>query len=211
MADIINQLDNDQWITIKDASDLLGISERHAWNIITGQRFKTKKLLNHSRKKSYVLRSDIEKFHKAEQERQKLEALPLSEISELSEKTGEFEISELSERSKKSLSEGAKTLPALLKEMHNREVKLQKDVVKWRVTAICVSTSGLVIAGMIYFSLNEVKTALSESQTSLSESQKSLSAMSERVFMISEREKTEVKDLNDKENYINALEKEQRK
>ncbi len=219
MGDIINQMNNDstgqteQWITIKDASDLLGISERHAWNIITSRGFQTKKLLNHHRKKTYVLRADIEQFHKAEQERQKLEALKaptLSAISEKSEKTGEFEISEsghasLSE-SGLSISDKAKTIPALLRDMQTKQVELHKGIVKWRVTAFWISVLGFVLAGMLYLSLNEVKKSLSESQTYLSESQKSLSAMSERVFMISEREKGEIKDLNDKQNYIKTLE-----
>lgn len=64
--DTINQEDGQLWVTIRDASNLLGISERHAWNVITARGFQTKKLLNSHRKKTYVLRSDIEKFQAPE-------------------------------------------------------------------------------------------------------------------------------------------------
>lgn len=225
MSDIINAIDNGKgeselWVTIKDASDLLGISERHAWNIITSNGLKSKKLLNQHRKKTYVLRADIEQFQKAEQERQRLEAIKASSLSEksaISEKKGEFEISEsgttpISERGQ-AISEVAKSLPAMLKDMQTKQEVLQKDVVKWRVTAFWVTVLGLTIAGLFYVSLNEAKKSLSESQNAISEkdkvisqSQNALSEMSERVFTISEREKTEVQTLNDKESYIKKLE-----
>lgn len=225
MSDVINQINNDKgegelWITIKDASDLLGVSERHAWNIITAKGFQTKKLLNQHRKKTYVLRADIEKFYKAEQERQRLNALntsPLSEKSEMSEIKGEFEMSEsgkpsLSE-SGTALSERVKSLPALLKDMQAKQENLQKGLVKWKVTSIWVSVLGLVVVGMLGLYLNETKTALSESEkaisereTRLSESQKALSEMSERVFMLSEREKDAIKTITERDKYITVLE-----
>jgi len=226
MSDIINHIENTEtgekelWITIKDASDLLSISERHAWNIISENAFSTKKLLNQSRKKTYVKRADIEKYHKDEQERQRLEALkpsPLSEKSEMSAKDPQFEMSEsgkipLSE-SGTALSERTKSLPALLKEMQMKQETLQKTVVKWRVTAIWVSILGLVIAGMLGLYLKETKTSLSESQKaiserdkSLSESQKALSEMSEKALTLSERQNEAIKSLSDKENYIRKLE-----
>lgn len=226
MSDIINQIENEKtgekelWITIKDASDLLSISERHAWNIITEHAFATKKMLNQSRKKTYVKRADIEKYHQDEQERQRLEALkpsPSPEKSEMSEKSPQFEMSEsgkipLSE-SGAALSERAKSLPALLKEYQTRQETLQKEVVKYRVTVLWVSILGVVIAVMLGLYLKDTKTALSESQRaisekdkSLSESQKALSEMSEKALMLSEREKEALKSLSDKENYIKRLE-----
>ena len=87
MADVINQTQDTEtgkselWITIKDASDLLGISERHTWRILLENAWKTQKLLNEDRKKTYVLRSDVERYYKAEQERQKLEQLRFSPSS----------------------------------------------------------------------------------------------------------------------------------
>lgn len=212
MADVINQTQDPEtgkselWITIKDASDLLGISERHTWNIILENGFQRKKLLNQSRKKTYVLRADIEKFYEEEKERQRLEALksfPLSEVSEKSEKRGEFEISEsgrlsLSE-SGMALSERAKSLPVLLKEMQTKQESLQKDVVKWRVTTFWVSILGLVVVGLFFLYLTDIRNALSERDKSLSESQKALSEMSER-------EKEAIKTISEREIWINKLE-----
>ena len=214
MSDIINQIPNENgeseaWITIKDASDLLGFSERHTWSKISAQGFQTKKLLNQHRKKLYVLRSDIEQFHKAEQERQRLDALkpsPLSEMSEMSEKKRELE---MSERALSPLSEGGsfhtdsgKSLPALFQE---REA-LQKGIVKWKVTAFWVSVLGLVIASGLTLSLYEMKRALSEREASLSESQKALSEMSERALSLSEREKEALKTVFERGEYIRELE-----
>lgn len=211
MPDIINHIENETgkgelWITIKDASDLLSISERHAWNIISDKAFATKKLLNQSRKKTYVKRADIEKYHQDEQERQKLEALkpsPLSAKSAMSEKEPLFEMSEsgkiLLSESGTALSERAKTLPALLKDMQLRQEALQKGYVKWKVTAFWVSILGLTIAVMLGLYLKDTKTALSERDKALSESQKATSEMSER-------EKQAIKTISERDIYINKLE-----
>ena len=70
MPDVINHIENTEtgkaelWITIKDASDLLGISERHTWRILLENGWKTKKLQNKDRKKTYVLRLVVEKTYK---------------------------------------------------------------------------------------------------------------------------------------------------
>ena len=215
MADVINQTQDTEtgkselWITIKDASDLLGISERHTWNVILENGFQRKKLLNQSRKKTYVLRADIEKFYKEEQERQRLEALkspPLSEISEKSEKRSEFEISESGKASlsemQMALSERdfkVKNLPALLSEMQKKQEVLLKDAVKWKVTAFWISVLGIVIMGLFYFYLTDTKKTLSERESALSESQKALSEMSER-------EKQAIKNISEREIWINKLE-----
>ncbi|PIW68422.1 MAG: hypothetical protein COW10_02625, partial [Candidatus Omnitrophica bacterium CG12_big_fil_rev_8_21_14_0_65_42_8] len=171
--------------------------------------FQRKKLLNQSRKKTYVLRADIEKFYKEDQERQRLGALKspsLSEISEKSEKRGEFEISEsgrpsLSE-SQIALSERdfkVKGLPALLSEMQKKQELLLKDAVTWKVTAIWISILGLVIVGLFYLYLTDTKRVLSERERALSESQKTLSEMSER-------EKQAIKTISEREIWINKLE-----
>jgi len=208
MSDIINQMDNagtgesEQWVTIKDASDLLGISERHAWHVITTRGFQTKKLLNHHRKKTYVLRADIEQFHRSEQERQKLEALkvhPLSALSEKSEERSEFELSALSEIGKNSISESAERAK-------QAQIRLHKSIAVWMVTSLWIGILGAVVSGMLWLSLNEAKISLSEKDKAISESKKALSEMSGRLFMVSEREKGEVNRINDKEIYIKALE-----
>jgi len=229
MADTMNQLENpvtgagEIWITIKDASDLLGISERHAWNIISANAFKTQKLLNKKRKKAYVLRADIEKFHKEEQERQTLAALggsSPSEMSEMSEKIREFEISEsealrLSEKGQ-ALSERAlkvKNLPALLSEMHQKQETLAKDAAKWRVTAMWLGVLGLMLSGSLTYYLRDTKKALSEREKAISEKdktisegQKAISELSQQALALSEREKRALTTLSEREIYIKRLE-----
>lgn len=221
MSDIINQIEGEGWITIKDASDLLGVSERHAWSIIYGKDasgrqirspMQTKKLLNKSRKKIFVLRSDIEKYHKDQQERKQLEALkasPLSEMSEMSEKKGEFEISEsdprpLSERGR-ALSEGKYSLPALLKEAQDKQERLIKASARWQVISISLVILMIILGVIIGLSLNEVKSLLSEREKALSESREAISEMSERVFMLSEREKQALQTIFKQEFYIRDL------
>lgn len=208
MPDIINHIENTEtgktelWITIKDASDLLGISERHTWNVILENDLQRKKLLNKSRKKTYVLRSNIEKFHKEERERQRLEGLkspPLSAMSEMSEKNGESAMSESGEPSLSERDFKIKNLPALFSEMQNKQEILLQDVTKWRVTAIWVSVLGVVIAGFLCLYLKDAKKTLSEREKTLSESQRALSEMSER-------EKQAIKTTSEREIYIKELE-----
>lgn len=222
MSDIINHIENTEtgekelWITIKDASDLLGISERHAWNIISEKAFFTKKLLNQSRKKTYVKRADIEKYHKDEQERQRLEALKtpsFSEKSEIYEKKAEIEMSEraskLLSESQTALSERAKPYLDLINDLRTKQEALQKGLVKWKVTSLWAGILGLVIAGMLGLYLVDVRTALSESQEAiserdkhLSESQKALFEMSETALSLSEREKEALVYIKTLEDYI---------
>jgi len=212
MSDVINHIENTKtgkaelWVTIKDASDMLGISERHTWNVVLDNGFQRKKLLNKSRKKTYVLSVDIEKFRKGDSERQRLAALKSSSLSEMSEKKGEFE---MSESDKASLSESRMALserafkaggiPALLSEMQNKQEILLKDLTKWRVTTFWVSVLGVVVAGFLYLYLADTKKVLSESRMALSESQKALSEMSER-------EKQAIKTISERELYVKDLE-----
>lgn len=208
MTDIINHIENTEtgktelWITIKDASDLLGISERHTWNVVLENDFQRKKLLNKSRKKTYVLRTDIEKFYKEDRERQRLEALnppPLSEMSEKSEKRGEFEMSENKKLSLSEMDFNVKNLPALLSEMQKKQEVLLEHATKWRVTTFWVSVLGVVVVGFLYFYLTDTKKVLSERNKVFSESQKALSEMSER-------EKHTIKAISEMEIYIKELE-----
>jgi hypothetical protein len=217
LSDTINQIPNDRgehevWITIKDASDLLGCSERHAWNVIAEKRIKTKKLLNQHRKKTYILRDDIEKYHREEQERDRLDSLrssPLSEISEMSAKTtseGESAMSERLSESRMALSERGTSIPALLKGLQKEKEALIQSSVKWRVTAISTGTLCLVAVVAMGASLKSLNKVLLERETRLSESQRSLSAMSERALALSEREKEAIKTIADREKYIQRLE-----
>jgi hypothetical protein len=219
MSDTINNIERETWISIKDASDLLNISERQAWNIITMNGIETKKLLNKSRKKTYIKYSDIEQYYKNEQERTKLKALKarsrsstaskqasplsaISEISALSETNGEFEISE---SGNKALSERAKSYLELINDLKTKQEALQKSSVKWKVSALWISILCLVIVGLIGLYLHDTKQALSEREIALSESRKALSEMTERAFSLSEKEKEAIFALSEREAYIQKL------
>src|SRR3989338_9116277 len=131
MADIINQTQDTEtgkselWITIKDASDLLGVSERHNWRMALDNAWKTQKLLNQERKKTYLLRSDVEKYYRPERERQKLEQLKPSDISDIASDMSGISEFDIPDKKNKSMSD-TKNLPILLSDYRNMMTELQK-------------------------------------------------------------------------------------
>ena len=172
MADVINQIQDTEtgktelWITIKDASDLLGISERHTWRILLENAWKTQKLLNEDRKKTYVLRSDVEKYYKAEQERQKLEQLrSSSDISDKTDKIVEFDKSDIKNKPKSDI----KNLPILLSDYRNMMTDLQKkqeqlikNATLWKTTAIWLTVLAVFIGGFLGFFLYDSRKMMSD-------------------------------------------------
>lgn len=166
MTDVINQTENTEtgktelWITIKDTSDLLGISERHAWRILLQNAWKTQKLPNKDRKKTYILRSDVEKYYKAEQERQKLEQLksPLSsDTPDISDKSDKISLLDMSDIKSKSMSD-IKNLPILMSDYRNMLLEQQKkqeqlieNATLWKTTAIWISVLAVFIGGFLGF------------------------------------------------------------
>src|SRR3990167_2572644 len=151
MPDVINHIENTEtgkaelWITIKDASDLLGISERHTWRILLENGWKTKKLQNNDRKKTYILRPDVEKYYKEEQERQGLEqlkSLPSSDTTDIYDKSDKTSLFDMSDSAKKPMSD-IKNLPILASDYRNTLADLQKnherliaDAVRWKTSTI---------------------------------------------------------------------------
>ena len=208
MADIINQTENTEtgkselWITIKDASDLLGISERHTWRIALQNAWKTQKLLNQDRKKTYLLRSDVEKYYKAERERQRLEQLkPPSfpdtpDISDKSNKIGEFDKSDIKNKPKSDI----KNLPILLSDYRNMMMDLQKkqeqlikNATLWKTSAIWLTILAVFIGGFLGFSLYDSRKMMSDIKKEMSarindlsdkatEAQKELSSTKDALF-----------------------------
>ncbi len=208
MPDVINHIENTEtgkvelWITIKDASDLLGISERHTWRILLQNDWKTKKLSNKDRKKTYVLRADVEKYYKAEQERQRLEqlkSLPSSDIhdiSDMSDKTGLFDMSDIV---KKPMSD-IKNLPVLLSDYRNTLADLQKkqerliaEAVLWKTSTIWLVIIAVFISGVLGFFLYNTKKSMSDIKREMSDmindmsdkadaAQKELSSAKEALF-----------------------------
>ncbi|MBU4259575.1 MAG: hypothetical protein KKI12_09070 [Proteobacteria bacterium] len=177
MADIINQTENTEtgkselWITIKDASDLLGISERHTWRIALQNAWKTQKLLNNDRKKTYILRADVEKYYQAERERQRLEQLRSSDNPATSD-IGVFDKSDIKNKPKSDI----KNLPILLSDYRNMMVDLQKkqeqlikNATLWKTTAIWLTILAVFIGGFLGFSLYDSRKMMSDIKREMSD------------------------------------------
>jgi len=205
MTDIINQTQNtgtgkaELWITIKDASDLLGVSERHAWRIALQNAWKTQKLVNQDRKKTYLLRSDVEKYYNPERERQKLEQLKSPDTSDITSDMsgiGEFDISD---KKNKSMSD-TKNLPILLSDYRNMMADLQKkqgqlikNATLWKTTAIWLSILAVFVGGFLGFFLydsrkmmsdikNEMSTRINDLSDKTTEAQKELLTAKDALF-----------------------------
>lgn len=225
MADIINQVENDKtggleaWITIKDASDLLGVSERHAWRIATDHSFKTQKMLNNDRKKTYVLREDVEKFYKAEQERQRLDELkasPLSDkpdISDKYDKEGLFDKSDIKTRPMSDI----KNVPILMSDYKNILFELQKQQTElirratlWRITTIWIGVLSVVISGLLGLYIYDAKRAMSDIKTEMSDIRRTMSDKEKAMSDIITKAQSDLSDTKDmlykREIYINRLE-----
>ena len=215
MADIINQTQDTEtgkaelWITIKDASDLLGISERHAWRIALQNAWKTQKLLNKDRKRTYFLRSGVEKYYKAERERQRLEQLrppPSSDISDKQDKIGVFDKSDIKNKPMSDI----KNLPMLmsdyrnmLMEQQNKQEQLIKNATLWKTTAIWLTILAVFISGFLGFFSYDSRKMMSDIKKEMSGRITDLSDKATEV----QKELLNTKDaLFQKEIWINKLE-----
>jgi len=218
MADIINQTQNTEtgkaelWITIKDASDLLGISERHTWRIALQNVWKTQKQLNKDRKKTYILRADVEKYYQAECERQGLEQLrplPSSDTPDISDKTDNTSVFDKSDIKNKPMSD-SKNFPILLSDYRNMMADLQKkqeqlikNTTLWRTTAIWLSVLAVFIGGFLGFSLYDSRKMMSDIKRELTSRINDLSDKANEA----QRELLTTKDaLFQKKIWINRLE-----
>ena len=224
MTDIINQVANDKggleaWITIKDASDLLGVSERHAWRIATDHAFKTQKMLNKDRKKTYVLREDVEKFYKAEQERQRLEQLktpPLSDISDKYDISDKTRLSDKSDIKARPMSD-IKNVPILMSDYKNILFELQKQQTElirkatlWRITTLWISILAIVISGLLGLYIYDTKKAMSDIKTEMSDIRRTMSDKEKAMSDIVNKAQSDLSSTKDtlykRELYIEKLE-----
>ena len=211
MADTINQTQNTEtgkaelWITIKDASDLLGISERHTWRIALQNAWKTQKLLNNDRKKTYILRADVEKYYQAERERQRLEQLRSSDNPATSD-IGVFDKSDINNKPKSDI----KNLPILLSDYRNMMADLQKkqeqlikNAVLWKTTAIWLTVLAVFISGFLGFFLYDSRKMMSDIKKEMTGRINDLSDKAETA----QKELLTAKDaLFQKEIWINKIE-----
>lgn len=218
MADIINQTQDTEtgktelWITIKDASDLLGISERHTWRIALQNVWKTQKLLNKDRKRTYFLRPDVEKYYKAERERQRLAQLkspPSSDIPDISDKTDNTSLFDKSDIKNKPMSD-IKNLPILmsdyrnmLMEQQNKQEQLIRNATLWKTTATWISILAVFISGFLGFFSYDSRKMMSDIKKEMSDRINDLSDKATEA----QKELLTAKDvLFQKEIWINKLE-----
>lgn len=218
MPDVINHVENTEtgkaelWVTIKDASDLLGISERHAWRIALQNAWKTQKLLNNDRKKTYLLRADVEKYYQIERERQRLEQLKsphLSDnpdISDKSDKTGVFDKSDIANKPMSDI----KNLPILMSDYRNILVDLQKKqeqltakATRWKTSAIWLAILVVFIGGFMGFYLYDTKKMMSDNKKEMSDR---INDLSDKVTGAQKELSSAKEALFQKEIWINRLE-----
>jgi hypothetical protein len=217
MADTINieKAGTEQpetWITFNDASDLLGISERHAWRVITSNNFKTEKKLNKDRKKTYVLRADIEQYYQAEKERQRLEQLqasPLSDKPDISDKPDKEPLLDKSDIALRPMSD-IKNLPILMSDYRKmladyqaRQEALNKTVATWRTSTlwlVFIVLAGGLLSGYIFL---DTKKAMSDRINDLSDRANKMSdiVLTMQKDIVSTKEEVFKRDL-----YIQKLE-----
>ncbi len=218
MPDIINQTENTEtgkselWLTIKDASDLLGISERHTWRIALQNSWKTQKLLNNDRKKTYILRADVEKYYQAERERQKLEQLKppsLSDTPDISDKTDHTNVFDKSDIKNKPKSD-IKNFPILLSdyrnmmlELQNKQEQLIKNATLWKTTAIWLTILTVFISGFLGFFSYDSRKMMSDIKR---ETSKRINDLSDKVAEAQKELSSTKEALFQKEIWINKLE-----
>jgi len=224
MADTIN-IENigtdkqEHWITIKDASDLLGVSERHAWRVATENAFKTQKMLNNDRKKTYVLREDVEKFYRAEQERQRLEQLKASPLSDISDKYDISDKDGLSDKSdiKARPMSDIKNMPILMSDYKNILFELQRQQTQliekatlWRTITLCISVLAVVISGLLGLYIYDARKAMSDIKTEMSDIRRTMSDKEKAMSDIINKAQSDLTDTKDmlykREIYINRIE-----
>ena len=218
MADIINQTENTEtgkselWITIKDASDLLGISERHTWRIALQNAWKTQKLLNQDRKKTYILRAAVEKYYQTERERQKLEQLkspPPSDTPDIFDKPDKIGIFDKSDIKNKPKSD-IKNLPILLSDYRNMLTELQKkqeqlikNATLWKTTAIWLTILTVFISGFLGFFLHDSRKMMSDIKR---EAYERINDLSDKVIETQKELSNTKETVYKKEIWINRLE-----
>lgn len=195
------------WITIKDASDLLGYSERHTWRLATKCGWKQRKKLNNLRRKVYVPRDEVEEYYKQEQERQKLEQLN-SDNPDKTDNTDPFAKSDkpMSDKSKvlsdnQALQRTMESLPILLsdykkmqEEYHNKQEKLIRDKAFWKTSALWIIGFTVVVSAFLSYYIYDTKLTLSDRKQELSDIRLRLSGKDNQMQELTKR----VNSLSDK-------------
>jgi hypothetical protein len=163
--------ETENWITIKDAADLLNHSETHIWRIIEEEGWETTKEKINSRKKSLVLRKVVEDYDKKRKARHSIEPLENSNKQSLNKEstnksldiTG-IDLSDIA-KTREMIGEFVKNHELMLTDTANTKakiIKVEKTAATWRVSTFSVIGIALVSVFILSLWLHDTKNMLSD-------------------------------------------------
>ena len=194
---IVNDVGTDKeeiWITIKDASDLLGYSERHTWRIAQSNGWKTKKELNQLKKKTFVPRKDVELFYNKEHERQPMDTLGKPDKSAMADKNSILDMSDITMSDKVSAINTQNTFPAMILEykksfhelQENKAILLQK-VTFWKTSLFWLLALVTITVSVLLYTLSDKIHTLAEQKESLNNQKTIISLLNSNVSGLSDK------------------------
>lgn len=219
---IIVEANGDLWVSIKDASDLLGCSERNVWRIAKTNKWQHKKEKSSNKRKTFLLRKDVEKFHKQEQERTALK--PLGSPDNPANPDGNV----LSDTSDKGLPDNGhksvntnmalsgimsdmdltKPVPIIVRDfqqiilkLHENKEAIAKRVVFWQTSTFWLASLSVLVCGLLLFYLSDKTKVLAQKEKALNESYASVSLLNNTVGTLSDKMTTmsgQLKTVSDK-------------
>ena len=224
----------DHWISVKDASDLLGCSERHVWRLALQHGWETKKEKSEKKRKTYVLRSAVVLFYEKERARHPLSPLSNSDNPDMSDKKSLSDMPDIARSDLRPLSDAPlsdlilapemrKSLPALLEDYaktKSREAVLIKRVALWQSSTFWLGVLAVAICGFLSYILSDFGKRLSVKETLLSEKEEALvasntalvslnataSSLSDKVLLMSDKVDLLNTQLRNSRSWINKVE-----
>ena len=194
---IVNDVGTDKeeiWITIKDASDLLGYSERHTWRIAQTNGWKTKKELNQLKRKTFVSRKDVEAFYNKERERRPLETLDKSDKPAMPDKNPILDMSGKAMSDKFPALDSQKALPALLSEykksfseLQENKAQLLQKVTFWKTSLFWLIALTIITGGVFLYVLSDKVNILSEQKEALNNQKSLISLLNSNISNLSDK------------------------
>lgn len=194
---IVNDVGTDKeeiWITIKDASDLLGYSERHTWRIAQTNDWKTKKELNQLKRKTFVSRKDVELFYNKEHERQPMDTLSKSDKPAMPDKNTILDMSGIAMSDKISTMNSQNALPAMLLEYKKSFSKLQENKAKllqkvtfWKTSLFWLIALAVIAGSFLLYTLSDKIHTLSEQKEALNTQKSLISLLNSNISDLSDK------------------------
>ena len=195
---IVVDKEGDQWISIKDASDLLGCSERHIWRLISRYRWESKKEKSANKQKAFVLRQAVEKFSQEERSRSPLHKLnPGLSDHDNADTSAQKPFSALSDHAKSDVTMPMETLrsfPVLLKEyqasiaqLHKEKETFSRSVVFWKTSVFWLTGLSVLTCALLLFYLSDKSKVLAQKEKALSDSYASVSLLNNTVGTLSDK------------------------